>query len=188
MKLNLGSGTKRYPGYTNIDCDAGSNPDYVVDLEHDKLPFDDNTVEHVLAHHVLEHLGDGFFHCLREIYRVCKPGAIIDVRVPHPRHDTFLIDPTHKRPIFPHTLDMFSKTRNKRDMDAGGCETPIGFINDIDLVVIDHTFVLDDYWKPQFQTFSDEQCEHIARSFNNVILEIGIRVMVKKDEQSVSNR
>jgi len=186
MKLNLGSGTKRHSGYLNIDSDHGSNPDYCLNLEEDKLPFDDNSVEEILAHHILEHLGNGFFHCIQEMYRVCKHGAIIDVRVPHPRHDTFLIDPTHKRPIYPHTLDMFSKTRNKRDMDNNGCETPLGFIYNVDLIVTNHTFVLDEYWKPQFQSMSDEQCEHIARSFNNVILEIAIKLMVNKNESFIN--
>lgn len=187
MKINLGSGTKRYPGYLNIDCDAGSNPDFVVNLETDTLPFDDNSIDGVICHHVLEHLGEGFFHCIQELYRVCKHGTIIDIKVPHPNHDTFKIDPTHRRPIYPHTLDMFSKTRNKRDMDAGGCETPIGFIYDVDMFVIDHNFVLDDYWMKQFQNFTEEECEHAARSYNNVILEIGIKLQVNKDE-SISNR
>ncbi|MEI6420605.1 MAG: methyltransferase domain-containing protein [Lentisphaerota bacterium] len=187
MKINIGSGSKRYPDYINIDSDSGSNPDYVVDIEKDPLPFADDTVDAVLAHHILEHLGDGFFNCIQELYRVCKHGTIIDVRVPHPRHDTFLIDPTHSRPIYPHTLDMFSKTRNKRDLDAGGCETPLGFIYNVDLVVVDHNFILDEYWQKQFQNFSEEQCEHAARSFNNVILEIGIKLLVNKDE-SIINR
>lgn len=186
MKLNIGAGSKRYPGYLNVDMDAGSTPDFIVDLEKDIYPFDDNSVDSVLAHHVLEHMGDGFFHCIKELYRICQHGAIIDIRVPHPRHDTFLIDPTHKRPIYPHTLDMFSKTRNKRDLDSGGCETPIGFIYDVDLVV-DHNFILDSYWQEQFQNFTEEQCEHAVRSFNNVILEIGIKLLVKKDE-SIINR
>jgi ubiquinone/menaquinone biosynthesis C-methylase UbiE len=186
MKLNIGSGTKRYPGYINIDIDIGSNPDYVVNIESEKLPFKDNSIDEILAHHVLEHLGDGFFNCMKELYRVCKHGSTIDVRVPHPRHDTFLIDPTHKRPIYPHTLDMFSKTRNKRDIEAGGCETPVGFINDIDLVVVDHSFILDEYWQKQFQEMTEEQCEHVARSFNNVILEINIKLLVNKDESSIN--
>ena len=180
MKINLGSGTKRFPGYLNIDNDIGSKPDFVVDLEKDPLPFEDNSIDAVIAHHILEHLGDGFFHCIKELYRVCKHGTIIDVRVPHPKHDTFLIDPTHQRPIFPHTLDMFSKTRNKRDMDAGGCETPIGFINDVDMYVVEHLPVLDDYWIGQFQQMTEEQCEHAARSFNNVIVEYKIKWMVNK--------
>ena len=184
MKINLGSGTKRIPEYLNIDNDIGSNPDFVVDLEKDKLPFDDNSIDGVIAHHILEHLGDGFFHCVKELYRVCKHNTIIDVRVPHPKHDTFLIDPTHKRPIYPHTLDMFSKTRNKRDMDAGGCETPIRFINDVDMFVLNHMPVLDEFWIPQFQQMSEEQCEYTARTFNNVIIEYHIQWMVNKESQT----
>lgn len=187
MKINIGSGAKRIPGFLNIDIDSGSNPDYCLDIEHDDLPFEDNSVDAVQAHHILEHLGDGFFHCLQELYRVCKHGTIIDVRVPHPRHDTFLIDPTHKRPIYPFTLDMFSKATNKKHLDNGNPETPLGFIYDIDLQVVDHTFVLDEYWLPKFQNFTEEQCEHAARSFNNVILEIAIKLFVNKNE-SVSNR
>jgi SAM-dependent methyltransferase len=181
MKINLGAGSKKYPGYLNIDNDVGSKPDFVVDIEKDKLPFDDNTIDGVIAHHILEHLGDGFFNCVQELYRVCKHGTIIDVRVPHPRHDTFLIDPTHKRPIYPHTLDMFSMARNKRDMDAGGCETPIGFIYNVDMYVLEHQPVLDEYWGPQFQNMSEEQCEHAARSFNNVIIEYHIKWIVNKE-------
>lgn len=181
MKLNIGSGSKRYPGYLNVDIDADSHPDFIVDLEKDVYPFDDNSVDSVLAHHVLEHMGDGFFHCMKELYRVCQDGATIHVRVPHPRHDTFLIDPTHKRPIYPHTLDMFSKTRNKRDLDAGGCETPIGFINDVDIFVESYNFELDGYWKPKFQQMTEEECEHVARSMSNVILEIEMTLRVVKN-------
>ena len=184
MKINLGSGIKRISGYLNIDTDSGSEPDFVVDLEKDILPFEDNTIDGVIAHHIFEHLGDGFFHCIKELYRVCKHGTIIDVRVPHPRHDTFLIDPSHRRPIYPHTLDMFSKTRNKRDMDAGGCETPIGFINEVDIYVLEHWAILDDYWKPRFQEMSEEQCEHTARTFNNVVIEYHIKWMINKENES----
>lgn len=184
MKINLGSGTKRYPDFINIDSDAGSNPDYVLDIEKDRLPFEDNSVEHVLAYHILEHLGDGLFHCMKELYRVCKHGAGIHVRVPHPRHDTFLIDPTHKRPIYPHTLDMFSQKRNIKDMENNGSETPIGLINKVDFEVVGYDYVLDDYWLPKFQKYTEEECEHVARSMNNVILEIDIKMMVIKDEFS----
>lgn len=180
MKINIGSGSKRYPEFLNIDSDPNSDVDFVVNLETDRLPFEDNSVEYVLAHHVLEHLGDGFFHCIQELYRVCKDQAIIDVKVPHPRHDTFLIDPTHKRSILPHSLDMFSKTRNKRDMDAGGCETPNGFIYDVDIYVLDYKPTLDDYWLPKFQTMTEEECEHAARTYNNVILEYHIICKVNK--------
>ena len=180
MKLNLGSGNKRYDGYLNIDQDLNSNPDHILNLETDKLPFENNTVTEVLAHHILEHLGNGFFHCIKELYRVCKNDVIIDIRVPHPRHDVFLIDPTHKRPIYPHTLDMFSKERNLKDISSDGSETPLGLIHNVNFKVVDYTFILDDYWKPKFIQMREEECEHVARSFNNVITEILIKLLVIK--------
>jgi len=184
MKINLGSGTKRYPGYLNIDIDAGSNPDFVVDIENERLPFDDDSIDGVIAHHILEHLGQGFFNCVQELYRVCKHGTIIDVHVPHPNHDTFLIDPTHRRPIYPHTLDMFSKTRNQKDMDAGGTETPIGFIYNVDMYVLDYQPVLDEYWLPRFKEMTEEQCDYTARTFNNVVVEYHIKWYVNKEKVS----
>lgn len=184
MKLNLGSGSKRHEGYTNIDIDGDSNPDYVLDIGSDKWPFEDNSVDAVIAHHIFEHMGDEFFHCMQELYRVCKHGTIVHVRVPHPRHDTFLIDPTHRRPIYPHTLDMFSQKRNQRDIERGGTETPIGRIYKVDFEVLRFDYVLDEYWLPKFQQMTEEECEHVARSMNNVILEIDIKMMVIKDEFS----
>lgn len=179
-KINIGSGYNHILDYINIDSDPKCKPDYVIDLERENLPFEDNSVEEVIAYHILEHLGDGFFHCIQEIYRVCKNGAIVDIRVPHPRHDTFLIDPTHKRPIYPYTMDMFSKKRNIRDIELGGNITTIALQLDVDFELITHDFKLDPYYQPIFQRATEEECEHIARSQNNVIVEIYMKVMVIK--------
>ena len=109
MKLNLGSGLKRYDGYLNVDYDPLVNPDYIVDIEKGDLPFEDNSVDAVIAHHILEHIGENFLHFMQELYRVCKDGAIIDIEVPHHRHENFFGDPTHKRPITVEMLKKFSK-------------------------------------------------------------------------------
>ncbi len=181
MKLNLGSGNTRYDGYLNIDRDINVNPDYCIDIEDCiRLPFKDNSVTDIFAHHILEHMGDSFFHLIRELYRLCINGAIIDIRVPHPRHDIFLIDPTHKRPIYPHTLDMFSQEQNRLDMINGGSQTPLGIIHAVNLKVVEFQFSLDPYWQPRFQQMTEEECEHVARSFNNVITEIHIKWQVIK--------
>ena len=44
MKLNLGSGNRKLPGWVNVDMDPTSNPDKVVDLNK-KFPFEDNSVD-----------------------------------------------------------------------------------------------------------------------------------------------
>jgi SAM-dependent methyltransferase len=182
MKLNIGAGYKRVDGFLNVDIDSNCNPDYVLDIERQSLPFADNTVDAVICHHILEHLGDGFIPFLKELYRVCIGGAIIDVCVPHPRHDIFLIDPTHKRPIYPDTIAMFSKKRNLADIEAGGCETTLGLIHDVDFEVVHVDYVLNPFYQRLFQTITNEQCDYIVQSNNNVIQEIIMKVSVNKNE------
>ena len=179
-KLNIGAGYKRIDGFINIDSDPNCKPDHILNIETDNLPFENNSVEEVICHHILEHLGDGFFHFIQELYRVCSDQAVIDVRVPHPRHDIFLIDPTHKRPIYPDTLAMFSKKRNKADMEASGCESTLGIMYDVDFEVIDIDYVLNPFYHKLFQTIPNEQCDFIVQSQNNVIQEIIMKLMVIK--------
>lgn len=180
IKLNLGSGYNHISGYLSIDSDSNCKPDYVLDIERENLPFEDNSVEQVLAHHILEHIGDGFFHLMRELYRVCVSGSIIDIVVPHPRHDAFLLDPTHKRPIYAETMNMFSKTMNQRDIDLGGHVTTVALQNNVNFEVITHEYKLDPYYSKMFSEISAEESEHIVRSYNNVIAEISIQLMVIK--------
>jgi len=120
MKINLGSGYKRIDGFLNVDDDPLVEPDFLVDIEASKLPFKDNSVEEVRAHHILEHIGAGFIPLMQEIYRVCKHGAILDIVVPHHFHDNFYSDPTHKRPITVGGMFMFCQKTNKEHIEAYG--------------------------------------------------------------------
>ena len=110
LKLNLGCGSKKLDGYLNVD--KFGEPDMVFDLETFPWPWEDSSVSKILLSHVLEHLGqdtDIYLNIIKELYRVCKNNAEILVIVPHPRHDTFMTDPTHVRPITVDGLIMFSK-------------------------------------------------------------------------------
>lgn len=110
VRLNLGCGGKKLPGYVNIDSCELEAPDVLCDLGVERWPFEDSTVDEAIAEHVLEHLpGEAFFHFMRELYRVLKPGAPVRVLLPHPRHDIFLSDPTHCRAVMPGTLLLFSR-------------------------------------------------------------------------------
>src|SRR5690242_6188134 len=112
MKLNLGCGQNKVPGYLNVDKYAACEPDRVVDLEAFPWPFADGSAEEILLTHVLEHLGrdtDTFLGIMKELYRVLSPGGKVEIRVPHPRSEGFLGDPTHVRPISPTILTLFSK-------------------------------------------------------------------------------
>jgi predicted SAM-dependent methyltransferase len=112
MKLNIGAGYTKYPDFLTVDHDPLTNPDYLADLENLKLPIEDNQVEGIIAHHVFEHIGPGFFPLLQELYRVCKHGAILDIKVPHHRSECYYGDPSHIRPITVDMMKLFSKKYN----------------------------------------------------------------------------
>lgn len=179
MKINLGSGGVKIDGYVNVDYDHHTNPDYIVDVERDRFPFEDNTVETVVAHHILEHLGEGFFHCLQELYRVCKHGAIIDIRVPHYKHWTFAADPTHRRPILPEGLRLFSKKAN--DADRDNANSKLGHFFNVDFEIVSNVEVPDPNYLHAFNGMRQEEAQRYISEHNNIVMEIHIRMVVIKD-------
>ena len=83
MKLDLGGGIYPKKGFTNVDSFSG---DVKCDFNIDSLPFEDNSIDEIYSSHCFEHLS-GMGHILREIIRVCKNGARVEIRTPHPGHD-----------------------------------------------------------------------------------------------------
>jgi len=82
MKLNLGSGFVKIPGFINVDIDKNVEPDMVADIR-DLKEIENESVDEILASHVLEHfLQKETFGILREWYRVLKKEGIIYVIVP----------------------------------------------------------------------------------------------------------
>ena len=185
MKINLGAGGTKLDGFVILDYDPLENPDYIVDLEKDILPFEDNTVEVVVAHHILEHLGPGYFHCLKEIYRVCKHGATIDIRVPHHRHDYFYDDPTHRRPITVGGLLLFSKKHNKLCREQGAASSRLGDYFKVDFEILDYNYMPSQQYREQFVGEPGDIVEKYLREHNNIIEELHITLVVIKDEQQI---
>ena len=83
MKLNLGCGNKPWAGYLNVD--TCGTPDLKCDLSVFPWPWDDESVNEVLAEHFLEHVDD-YEKTVLEIHRVLKPNGILHVKVPHFRN------------------------------------------------------------------------------------------------------
>jgi len=54
VRLHLGCGRKRLPGYINIDCMATEATDQICDIK--KLPYNDNTVDTIECYHAFEHI------------------------------------------------------------------------------------------------------------------------------------
>lgn len=182
MKINIGSGDVNYEDYITIDYDAKSNPDFVLNLEKDKLPFEDSTVEAVIAHHIFEHLGDGYFHCLQELYRVCKHGATIDIKVPHHRHESFAADPTHRRPITVMGLQLFSKKFNEYCREQKNPASRLGEYFNVDFEILNFTYVPDTQAIQFLMSMPQTEVQLYSEQHNNIISEIHIQLTVIKNE------
>lgn len=180
MKLNIGSGKKRFPGFINVDSDASCEPDHVVNLNRDPLPFEDNSVHHILAHHILEHVGDGFFDLIKEMYRVCAHEAIIEVQVPHPRHDYFLGDLSHVRPITIENMRPLSKKWCSTQSYINSSWSGFAHTLDVDLEIVDYDYKFDETFTGLYAHLSHAELDWAARAWNNVITEIHFRMMVIK--------
>ncbi len=179
MRLNLGCGFSRVEGYVNVDSWAGCSPDVVCDLENEVWPFEDSSAEYVFFDHSLEHMGETtkqFFHIMKELYRVCAPGAEIAINVPHPLNRLYTNDPTHVRPIYPETLGMFSQDINRRQIEAGLKNSKLGLQTETDFEILSIEYVPDG----RLPKMSDVELEDKLLAENNVVAEIRFRLRTVK--------
>lgn len=140
----------------------------LCDLGAERWPFEDSSVDEAVAEHVLEHLpGESFFHFMRELYRVLKPGGAVKVTLPHPRHDIFLSDPTHCRAVMPGTLLMFSRGQLAELRAKGMQLTDFGERCGVD-------FRMDPHVRYEFDAAVDLESPDLAwqsKHLNNIIKE-----------------
>ena len=83
LKLNIGCGTCKFPGWTNIDGNFMHKPDMWLDVT-SGLPFKDSSVTVIYACHFFEHLHLGQLRkLLRESRRVLRKEGVLRVAVPN---------------------------------------------------------------------------------------------------------
>lgn len=81
IKLNLGCGNDPRSGYINCDLYNNKKADMTFDCA--VIPFDDNSVDEILAYHIVEHWD--FLksqEVLKEWYRALRPDGKLHVETP----------------------------------------------------------------------------------------------------------
>jgi hypothetical protein len=185
LKLNLGCGSNKLPGWVNVDKEAACAPDRVVDLERFPWPFEDGSAGEVLFRHALEHLGQApsvYLGIFRELYRVCARDATVTIVAPHPRHDDFLGDPTHVRAVTPHGLELFSQKKNREWAAKGLANTPLGLYLEVDFEIARATMRPSAVWRERLRKGQIREAEFVeaAQLYNNVVREIEVVLAVRK--------
>jgi hypothetical protein len=181
MKLNIGSGYKRIEGFKNVDHDPLTNADYSFNLEDGRWPFEDSSIEEIRAFHILEHIGEGFLHVMSEIYRISKNGAIIDIAVPHHRHENYFGDPTHRRPITVQMLKQFSKKYCDWHKEYYGSSSGFAPRLKVDFEIVEFDYSVEGEYLELKEQGKFEELEALAKKFNNVYVDVYIKLVVIKE-------
>ncbi len=121
-----------------------------------------------------------FIGIMKEIYRVCAADAVVKIIVPHPRHDHFLGDPSHVRPIIMETMLLFSKEMNRKWELEDNSNTPFATYLDVDFEVLNAEYLLDPVWEKKISAeglsleVEKERMTEALRTHNNVVQQITI--------------
>lgn len=113
VKVELGCGPYKKPGYIGIDHLPLEGVDYVANLEEGLTFIPDNSLDEITSSHVLEHI-QNFEPLLRDIHRILKPGGKCTIVVPYFSNPYYYSDHTHKRFFGLYTFDYFAKQTNMR--------------------------------------------------------------------------
>ena len=103
--------------------------------------------------------------------------------MPHPRHDEFISDPTHVRPITILGLQLFDKDLNLKWEKQKGANTPLALISDVNFKVKNVKYNLDPNYVKKFENnnIDKTQVDKDVRELNNVVKDMVIDWQVIKN-------
>ena len=135
VKIDIGGGNNPKDGFLCVDRCFSAN--YVVNLETNSLPFNDESIDEIYTNHTLEHISD-LIHLMNEMWRVMKWDAILTIIVPHVECSVAFQDPTHVRYFNRNSMKYFEGYYvNKHKLDYG--------INCVFKEILNETNVINDF-------------------------------------------
>lgn len=180
--LDLGSGPSPRYGHAGVDLYPGEGVTWQCDLEqipwvfrwvkNDEYPVSDevgtSAIDGVTCSHLVEHVRD-LPAFMAELWRVCKPGALVEISHPYQFNVRAWQDPTHVRALNEISWFYFdAKWRGNR---------PEFGPTDFELVELDA--VPEENWKETAKDFPEE-FERAARNQINVISDLRVTLRCRK--------
>lgn len=188
-QLNLGCGFDKRDGWLNVDNFAECAPDMMVDIEATPWPLPTDQFDTVLLKHVLEHVGADFGtfkRVMQELYRVTAPNGLIEIHVPHFRHDTYWSDPTHVRAFTHLTFEMMSKRRNLEWVEKRANYTMLALMMNVDFELEKAVLQYAPEWSQLLDRgeITQDQIRFAAAHQWNVARELRFTLRCVKDQPS----
>lgn len=98
IRLDIGCGRNKTPGWVGMDFQELEGVDIVHDWNDMPWPLPDESCLQILASHVVEHVNPANGHFLRwmdECWRLLKPNGSLAIIVPYATSHGMFQDPTH---------------------------------------------------------------------------------------------
>ncbi|MBJ9992297.1 MULTISPECIES: methyltransferase domain-containing protein [Paenibacillus] len=111
MRIDLGCGKNKFRECIGIDKMDYAETDIVHDINQG-LPFDDNSVDFVMASHSLQYVDD-LQAVLNEIYRICRHKAVVCIVAPYAHVTSHIVNPHYKQLFNEHSPRYWTKYAGK---------------------------------------------------------------------------
>ena len=174
VKIDIGCGREKEEGYFGIDRFSMPGVDLTLDLERDRLPFCDNSIDHVVTYHALEHLRD-YSHIVKEVYRVLKPNAQFFVCVPYAYNSLNVANVYHLSRFNEHSFRFFSHEESCSALPEHLWKAHYARswgLAQSDNSVLDCNFRLvkvEMDYEPNYRLLDDVEKERARLAYNNVV-------------------
>lgn len=118
--LDIGCGTNpQKDANFRVDCVKTPQITHVLNIDTDKLPFEDHFFDKIYCLHILEHLNNVEF-AMREIHRCVKRGGILIIEVPYFR-SPISKNPLHKTEWSYDAFSYWTASTNRMVLDGRPC-------------------------------------------------------------------
>ena len=107
--FDIGCGAAKAPGAIGLDLLRCPGVDIVCELTHFPWPIADDAADRLIFNHSIQYLGP-FARLLKEMRRVCRDGATIEIRSPHFSSYNYFTDPHYLFPLAWRTFDFWSQS------------------------------------------------------------------------------
>ncbi|MFH6955658.1 class I SAM-dependent methyltransferase [Pseudoalteromonas sp. XMcav1-K] len=182
MKIvDLGCGRKKIEGSIGVDFSSLSDADISLDLNTEKLPFENDSIDYFFSSHTLEHLTvEGFLNVISEVYRCLKPSGQFLLLVPYYQVDVNFANIFHNNQIAfnEHTFRFFSSSSeclalDKEDYQTAGCpHWGLRYSANSELAIEFETIAINFYYFREFEELSQQEKRMLRRKSMNVVEQI----------------
>jgi SAM-dependent methyltransferase len=108
LKVDIGCGFNKQPGFIGMDKRDVDGVDIVHDIENFPWPLDDESCDIIMMSHIVEHIQPRFqIEMINECWRISAVGGRLAISTPHGRSFGYLQDPTHCAPWVEATVEYF---------------------------------------------------------------------------------